>query len=158
MNTIQKDPNNIGGIAKIWLIPSRLISSPASSIPAVLATLPIGWGDDTWEFAPIFQSGSFMEDMKSSTAGNYFESTVTFKIPKIAYYSRDVISLLSGKPIAILMLDENGQYLLVGNTDYPMRLTTSARTGAEISDLNHIALSYTGRNPLPVSFASNPFA
>ena len=158
MNTYQKEQNNLGGIAKVWLIPSTLISSLPFSTPAILAALPSGWDDDAWEFVPIFQSASFSEDMKPSPAGDYFEPTVTFKIPKIAYYSQDVINLLRSKRTSILLLDQNGQYLLVGNDDYPVRLSTGSRSGADISDLNHISLTYTGRNPFPSVFAADPFA
>ena len=134
-----------------------MIPSLPFSNPSALINLPVGWDTDAWEFMPVFQSATFSEDLKPSPAGDYYETTVTFKIPKIAFYAGDVISLLRSRRTSILILDQNGQYLLVGNEDYPMRMTTSARTGAEIAELNHIAITYAGKNSQPSHFAVNPF-
>jgi hypothetical protein len=158
MNSYQKDKNNLGGIAKLWCIPARLISSLPFSTPDVLYPIPAGWEDEAWEFEPVFQSASFSEDMKPSPAGSYYEPTVTFKIPKTSGQSQEVINMLKLLRTAILLLDQNGQYFLVGNEDYPMRLSTGSRTGADVSDLNHIAFTYTGKNLHPSIFAADPFA
>lgn len=157
MNTITLDTYNIGGLAKIWLIPSHLIASIRNSPGSSLYYLPTGWDALAWEFTPVFQSGAFTEELKTAGAGNYYESSVSFKFPKITGSTRDLLRNMSSIPMAILFLTQNGQYLLVGNQDYPMRLQASSKTGADISDLNHIALTYTGKNPDPALYCADPF-
>ena len=138
MNSIAKDQNNLGGIAKVWLIPSSLISSILYDFPFPSPELPYGWGDDSWEFTPVFQSASYTQEQQQSAAGAAWENTVSFKIPKISYESRIFTSLLAHSKWSILLLDENGQYLIMGSDDYPMRAVTKSSTGADLADFNNI--------------------
>ncbi len=151
------DTYNIGGLAKIWLIPSHLIASIHNSPPSSDYILPTGWDELAWEFTPIFQSASFTEELKTAEGGNYYDSSVSFKLAKITTLTRDILKQISSVPMAILFLTQNGQYMLVGNQDYPMRLQASSKSGADISDLNHVALTYTGKNPDPTLYCADPF-
>ena len=80
MKTIEKQKNNLGGIAKIWLIPSARISSALFDSLTEPEDLPVGWDTNTWQMDPVFQSASFQEESKSTAAGRYYENTVAFKI------------------------------------------------------------------------------
>ena len=82
MITISKELSNLGGIARIWLIPSRLISSAHYNFPTTLLQLPMNWDTDAWELTPVFQSASWTQEQQSTTAGTYYENTVAFKLPK----------------------------------------------------------------------------
>ena len=119
--------------------------------------LPSGWSESAWEFDPIFQSASLSQEFQESPAGSYWESVVGFRIPKISFYNMSVIQLIAGRRYLILLMDQNQQYLLVGSDRYPMRFTATAKTGAEITDLNHVALKFTGKATFTSLFIENPF-
>lgn len=109
---------------------------------------------DAWQLTPVFQSGSYTQDMMQSPSGTYYENTVSFKIPKYTYERRLFASDLSSLLWAVLTMDQNGEFLLMGSSDYPMRMTTKAVSGADLSDLNHLAVTVTGKSPiLPLNIA-----
>ena len=146
----------MGGIAKVWLIPSSLISSLLYEGPLPTITLPQGWRESSWGFSPVFQSGQYAQDTKVSSSGTAWENTVTFKLPKLSTQARAFTALLSHARWAVLLLDENGQYLLMGSGDYPMRATSKSTTGQDMADLSHVAITVSGVAPrLPV-FLSEP--
>jgi len=119
--------------------------------------LPDGWSDNAWEFDPIFQSASLAQEFLGSAAGSYWESVVSFRIPKISFYNMSVIQLIAGRRYSILLMDQNQQYILVGSDRYPMRFIASAKTGADITDLNHVELKFTGKATFTSLFIENPF-
>jgi len=52
--------NNIGGVAKLWLLPSRSISFLQRNEQTGLFETPEQWnGEDSWELNPIYQSISY---------------------------------------------------------------------------------------------------
>jgi hypothetical protein len=151
MITISKELSNLGGIARIWLIPSRLISSAHYNFPTTLLQLPMNWDTDAWELTPVFQSASWTQEQQSTIAGTYYENTVAFKLPKVTYDSRSFISLITNETWTVMLMDQNKQFLLMGSQEYPMRSTIKTSTGSEISDLNHLAVTISGKSPiLPV--------
>jgi hypothetical protein len=58
---------------------------------------------------------------------------------------------------SLLILDQNGLYRLTGSKAYPLRVAIAKTTGAEISDLNHVRLEFSGTSPYPSVFISSPF-
>ena len=156
MNSIAKDQNNLGGIAKIWLIPSSLISSLLFDFPFSSPALLDGWQNDAWSFIPIFQSSSFTQSQEDSSAGTFWENTVTFSIPKITYDSRIFTSAVAFGKWAVLLLTENNQYLLIGSAENPMRGITKSTSGRDLADLNNIVVTVTGKTTILPVFIDSP--
>ena len=157
MKTIEKQKNNLGGIAKIWLIPSARISSALFDSLTEPEDLPVGWDTNTWQMDPVFQSASFQEESKVSAAGRYYENTVAFKIAYLGGGTIHFLKVAADDTHSILIKDQNGAYFLVGNADFPMRLASSAKTGADLSDLNHVLLTFAGMNTQPSIWVADPF-
>jgi hypothetical protein len=111
----------------------------------------MNWDTDAWELTPVFQSASWTQEQQSTIAGTYYENTVAFKLPKVTYDSRSFISLITNETWTVMLMDQNKQFLLMGSQEYPMRSTIKTSTGSEISDLNHLAVTISGKSPiLPV--------
>lgn len=116
--------------------------------------LPVNWAEDAWELTPVFQSGSNTQDHVQSPAGTYFENTVSFKIPKYTLDRRQFVADLGSLLWAVLTMDQNGEFLLMGSSDYPMRVTTKVTSGSDLSDLNHVTVTVSGKSPiLPLNIA-----
>ena len=156
MNLILKEQNNLGGIAKIWVIPATLIYSLARSENPGTYVAPAGSLENAFEFSPVFQSASFDEEQGQQSAGQFFNQTVSFTIPKHSIYNTANLEYLTGRLWAILILDQNAQYKLIGCRDYPLRMVANIKTGAEISDLNHIAMKFSGLSPFRAVFVDKP--
>ncbi|TSA32103.1 MAG: hypothetical protein D4R64_16685 [Porphyromonadaceae bacterium] len=110
-------------------------------------SLPIGCLENAFEFWPTFQSAAFEEEQLVHAAGDYYNQTVVFTVPKHTFRNLAYLNLLAGRTWGILFMDQNRQYILVGNRDYPLRLGAGIKTGGEISDLNHASLKFTGQSP-----------
>ena len=156
MNSIQKEQNNLGGIAKIWVIPAALIYSLERSETPGAYVAPAGCLENAFEFWPVFQSASFDEEQGQQSAGHFFNQTVLFTIPKHSIYNSVALESLTGRLWAILILDQNSQYKLIGCRDYPLRMVANIKTGADISDLNHIAMKFSGQSPFRAVFVDKP--
>ncbi|MCX6225212.1 MAG: hypothetical protein NTV01_10785 [Bacteroidia bacterium] len=141
----------------MWLLPSRSISFLPRNEQTGLYETPEQWnGKDSWELNPIYQSISYEVKQNMSPAGRYFEHDVSFKIPKISYYVQDFINLIIGRSWAIMILDQNGQCMLIGDQFSPMRLSITGKIGPDISDLNHIQLTFTGKSQNLAVFVEKP--
>ncbi len=145
MNSVVKPQNNLGGIAQLWLIPSRLISSLLFEPSTLTPALPVNWGDESWAFIPVFQSASYFQDQVTTGAGTAYDQTIQFKIPKIRHDLRLFSSHLSQSRWSALLLDQNGQYLLIGCDSNPLRASAKQTSGADISDLNHMQVTISGQ-------------
>jgi len=119
--------------------------------------LPEGFVTDSLELQPVFQSGRFQESTKTEIGGLYYESVVSVTLakdqPALQGYLQDLIQ----RTWSILTLDQNGLYRLTGSREYPLRATLAKTTGAEISDLNHVRVEFSGTSPYPSVFILNPF-
>ncbi len=118
--------------------------------------LPIGCLENAYEFWPTFQSASFEEEQSVQAAGDYYNQTVVFTVPKHTFRNLTYLNLLSGRTWGILLMDQNTQYILVGHRDYPLRLAVNVKSGAEISDLNHASFKFTGQSPFRAVFVDKP--
>lgn len=156
MQIVENEKNNLGGIAKLWSIPSNLLFTLEKSSTPGMFKLPIGCLENAYEFWPTFQSASFEEEHSAQPSGDCFNQTVSFTIPKNTFKNLAYLNLLSGRTWGILMLDQNNQYRLAGCRDYPVRLAANTKTGSEISDLNCVILKFTGQSPFRAVFVDKP--
>ena len=119
--------------------------------------MPEGFVTDSLELQPVFQSGRFQESTKTEIGGLYYESVVSVTLakdqPALQGYLQDLIQ----RTWSILTLDQNGLFRLTGSREYPLRATLAKTTGAEISDLNHVRVEFSGTSPYPSVFILNPF-
>jgi len=120
--------------------------------------LPEGFVTDSLELLPVFQSGRLQESTKTEAGGLYYESVVSVTLAKDHPELQECLQDLIERTWSILSLDQNGLYRLTGSREYPLRATLAKNTGAEISDLNHVRVEFTGTSPYPSVFILNPFS
>ena len=157
MNATPKSNNNLGGIAKVWAIPSSRVEIPSQPVKPNKYELPEGWASVSLELLPVFQSGRFQESTKTETGGLYYESVVSVTLAKDQPDLQGYLQDLSERTWTILSQDQNGLFRLTGSREYPLRSTLAKNTGAEISDLNHVRVEFSGTSPYPSVFILDPF-
>jgi len=116
----------------------------------------MGCFEKAFEFSPIFQSASVTENQSQQSGGYSFDQSVKFTQVRVSPVNDDVYNDLMRRPWVLLILDQNKQYKMVGSKDYPLRLIMEAKTGAEISDLNHVSMSFSGQSPFRAVFVDKP--
>jgi hypothetical protein len=156
MKTTPKEKNNLGGIAKAWVIPSHMVAINIPPTPENPFRLPLGFEFSSIQLDFICQSAQFTEKERRETAGTSYESTISFKLPKDSEEMQLCLSAFTDRPWAILTQDQNGLFRLTGSQAYPMRSSRSKTTGAEISDLNHISLEFSCWSLYPSIFIPDP--
>jgi hypothetical protein len=157
MNSINKHISNLGGIAKLYLIPINQLASLSDPDSDQLCTLVISSFDSTWEIMPIYQSIQFSEKLVSSNSGGYYEKGLAAKIPKDSPQTHSDLQSLVNRKWLVLYLDQNGAWKIVGSPEFPLRFSFSVNPGTGIPDLNHFEISLSGSSPFSSVFIHNPF-
>ena len=119
--------------------------------------MPEFWEIVSWQLEPVFQSASLAIKSQRTGAGQYWESTVVCVLPKISLLMDSYIEDWKDQLWILLLLDQNGQYILVGDYNFPLRLDVDAKTGSDISDLNNLQLTFVGKSPFRPVFVDKPF-
>jgi hypothetical protein len=70
MKTIPKEQNNLGGIATVYAVPAHLIPLLEADPETGLGAIPEFLTESAYTLYPVFQSGSFREDMATAGGGN----------------------------------------------------------------------------------------
>lgn len=112
--------------------------------------------DSAYALWPIYQSASFKEEMQTAPAGMYWDQTLTFSLAKNSPVVNQLIGELASRTWAVVMRDQNDNFLVAGNRLYPMRLNIKSDTGAEISDLNNVSFTFTASSPIRAVYIGNP--
>jgi hypothetical protein len=157
MNSINKHTSNLGGIAKLYLIPKEQYASLSAPDSNQLCLLTITSFDSAWELAPIYQSIQFSEKLITSVAGVHYEKGLTARIQKDSPQTLTDLQSLVNRKWILIYLDQNGYWKVVGSPEYALRFFFSINPGTALSDLNHYEISLTGSSPSPSVFIHNPF-
>ena len=157
MKTTPKETSNLGGIAKVWAIPSYLVEIKNQPQEPETYHLPDGFEESAVEITPIYQSGRFTQESKSAAGGIYYDSAISLTLAKSCPSREETISFLHLNQCALILKDQNRVFRLIGSSDYPVHVSHSSVTGAELSSLNHIRLEFSLNSPYPALFITNPF-
>jgi hypothetical protein len=152
MKTINKQPENMGGVLRIWAIPRTDISVSANLV-TILSDQNI---------VDIYlkeDSASFSEEMTSTFAGTGYKTDLTAIVPCDTDETAKLISDMERRSrYLVIYIDGNGNYKLAGTTKVPLRFSATATTGLGTSGLNHYSISFTGFQRKRAIFIENPFA
>jgi hypothetical protein len=145
MNSIIKPthPDNIGSIIKLWFVPLGEIanmSRPVNDYGGI--TLKTGSLWHEFYFSP--QSGLYKFEMKSDYKGSFFKSIISGSSPRLGPDLSIALSKLRGASFVCKILDANGFYRIVGNTDFPLNFSFDGSTGSAPGDKNGIHFSFLG--------------
>ena len=150
MKQFNKPSDNLGGLLKIWAIPVDVLT--------VLETSLIF--SDTSDIVVLYGSPGTMsaeEQSERTTSGIHYNTTVSVFIPGDTPEICRVMLDMQGKRYAVLLLDGNENYKLAGNADYPLRMTSTLKSGREESQRPGYEIHFSGKTMTPSVFVNNPF-
>lgn len=156
MKTIPKKQNNLGGIATVYAVPAHLIPLLEADPVTGLGAIPEFPSESAYTLYPVFQSGTFREEMATAAGGSYWEQTLTFSLAKNSPVVNQLIGELVGRTWAVVIRDQNNHFLVAGNCLYPLRLTVKSDTGSELSDLNTLSFTFSASSPTRAVYIVNP--
>lgn len=151
MKTINKQSENMGGILKLWAVPSSDISVSGNQITFLRETNLI-------EINLQQDSGYFTEELSESFAGTIYKAEITAILPGDTPEKVQIIGEMERRrKYLVILQDGNGNYKLAGTREVPLRFSARANTGTGAAALNQYSISFTGKQKKRAGFIENPF-
>ena len=151
MKTINKQPENMGGVLRIWAVPPSDISISGNQV-TILSDANI---------VDIYiqeDSANFSEEMSKSFAGTSYKVELSAIVPCDTSETLKQISDMERRSkYVVIYMDGNGNYKVAGTKPVPLRFSAKATTGSGTSGLNHFSISFTGSQRKRAVFIENPF-
>jgi hypothetical protein len=151
MKTLSKPSDNLGGMLRLWAVP------PSSVVSLSGGTLLLTGLDDITHLYLTPESTSAECLLKRSTAGLYYETAVNGFTPRIREEAGQLLGDMAGHCFVVVLLDGNGQYLVAGSPQEPLRFSYTAKTGQAVSDRNGYELTFERNCTTPIVQVADPF-
>lgn len=151
MKTLSKPSDNLGGVLRLWAVPSSCVASLSGG------TLILAGLDDITQLYMTPESMSADCLQKRSPAGLYFETAVSGFTPRIREEASRLLGEMAGRQFVVLLQDGNGQFLVAGSPGEPLHFSFTARTGEAVTDRNGYELRFERDCSHPFATVANPF-
>jgi hypothetical protein len=144
--------DNTGGVANIWITDFTNISSITKNSGDTITSIS---GSGTfYEFQLIRTSSQMTETVNASLENGtifYTQELVTY-FAKLDQSKRNILKTLGQSPrLAVVMLDNNGNYFYLGET-YGMYVSAGSNvTGKALGDANGYNLTLQAMEPNPMN-------
>ena len=150
MKTVTKPGDNLGGLLKIWAVPSDVIS-----VTNGVATISSSTNVYALYCSP--ESMEFAEQKERTDAGIVYNTTVAGFIPGNETDLQEALEYIEPRKWVVIFRDGNGDYRVAGDTSYPLRAAGELTTGKTTSDRYGCQLAFTGKTLARAKVIANPF-
>lgn len=150
MKYLNKPGDNIGGLIKLWAIPTSAFSTDNNIV---------NFSDrsNIYEIYCSPESMGYNEEIVTTTARNHYECSFEGFIPQNNASLRDALNYLIGRKWGIIYIDGNENFNLAGYPDDPLRFSYKLSTGKETSSLAGCSIQFFGKCKKPSLLIVNPF-
>lgn len=150
MKTISKPHDNLGGLTKIWAIPSDKYSLSGK-------TVSISDSSNVYEIYCTPESMEFVEPKTISDAGIHYNAVVNGFTPGNTESSQIGFEYMEARKWVIVFKDGNGNYKAAGNQFEPLRLQSRLNSGKDTVGRSGYSFSFNGKTLARAKFIDNPF-
>lgn len=148
---IPKDcKNNIGGVKKIWITDFvNLVSKTVAPTDDEITAITLATGTSFYEFAFNKNTSSMTDNAIYSVENGslYYEQIISLVIPHRENSKRKKLASLMQKELAVIVLDSNGHYWLVGGDLGAWVSELPSTSGVVAGDSNSYTVTITGNEP-----------
>jgi hypothetical protein len=141
---------NVGGIKKLYITDFCNITSFVEASGGEIGTINMSGATLFYEFQFNKNSSTFQEEISGDqAAGSQINTqTVTLVLARREKSKRDTLQLLMGfKELAVIVLDSNGIYWLLGQENGMIMTTNTSVSGTAAQDANNYTLTLIGEEP-----------
>lgn len=145
MRKLKFDTDNIGGLQKVCALP---VGSYTLVYNYATKTYSLTLGDTTEAvLLEVYADGtySFGENHGRDEHGDYWQPSVGGQIPRHSADNADLLETLERGQWVVLCYDNNGVLRLAGDDQTPLTFSTEATSGAQTTDMNGTAFTFTGK-------------
>jgi hypothetical protein len=150
MNTINKPTENMGGLIKIWAVPSGtfFVNGKIVTFSSTTGIYEIYCSPDTMQHS---------EPTERTNAGLVYKTEVTGFSPGDSEAARAAFANMDGRKYVAIFIDGNGNYRLAGGLFSPLQFYASFSTGRNTADRAGHEILFTGLTLEKATVINNPF-
>jgi hypothetical protein len=150
MNTINKPAENMGGLIKIWAIPSGTftVNWKTVTFSSTTGIYEIYCSPDTLQHS---------EPPERTNAGLVYNTEVSGFSPGDSEETREAFAAMDARKFVAIFIDGNGNYRMAGGMFSPLRFYASFSTGRNTADRSGHEILFTGRTLEKAVAIDNPF-
>lgn len=155
MKTIQFDFDNVGGITRVYAIPVTSFLRLRKDYINEKQYLEVRRRTDIVAI-PVYadSSFSFNETQSQEEGGDLWTVEITGLIPKRSRLNEITVRILERGEWLVLLQDCNGDIVLAGTTEMPLRFSSARTTGTE-TEINGNRFTFAGVEPDPSVIVDN---
>jgi hypothetical protein len=158
MNTLNKiSDDNLGGILKLWLVPSYNILSVVRNVTTGIYTIEIDDEDKNWLIYCTAESLNYTENENTSLGQPFYECTLNGFIPNDSPELTLQLEQLKSRPWIAFFMDQQEYTKMVGEVECPLELTRQFGTREKIAERKGHDITLKGNTILGSVFVNNPF-
>tara|TARA_R110002072_G_scaffold6181_4_gene37061 strand:- start:771 stop:1283 length:513 start_codon:yes stop_codon:yes gene_type:complete len=137
--------DSAGGVAEFWfanMVDDFAVAESAGEATAITGTSLIYY---KYECTNAQGAASVMNDNPTINAQNgtsYFDQTATYVINKMDTAKRNEVKMLARAKLSVIILDNNGVYWLMGQTNGVRMTAGDNGSGTALGDRNGYSLSF----------------
>ena len=146
--------DSIGGVAEFWIanMPADFATT-SDSDEEVTALSGTGLGYYKYECTSAQGAASVMNDnptVNDANGTSFFDQTATYILNKMETAKRNEVKMIARAKMSIIILDNNGTYWLMGETNGVRLVSGDNGTGTALGDRNGYSLSFQAQEPEPM--------
>ena len=145
MKKLTFDTDNLGGLLRVYALPTGSYTL-VYNYGTKKYTLTLTSTTDVVAI-DVYADGtySYAESHGRDEHGDWWQPTISGQIPRHSEDNADVMETLERGEWVVLSEDSNGVLHLSGDDDTPLTFSTEATTGAQTTDMNGTAFTFTGK-------------
>lgn len=140
--------NNAGGVVKIYITDFCNIDTITEDSPlGEITGITLESGASFYEFEFNRETSNFTENavVNIQNGSLFYDQKITLKIPRREKSKRNTLATLMQKDLALIVLDSNGLYWLMGETDGVLVESLPSETGTAKGDFNGYTINLSGQ-------------
>lgn len=139
--------DSVGGIKEVYITELANIETAPTDTMGVISTIDMVTGKQFWKYQLIKETGTASEKIQTNEANGtiFYEQDLSFPIRKLQASTRNELKLLAQNTLAIIVLDRNGKYWLMGRSNGMTLEPSEAQFGKAMGDFNGYNLVFKGK-------------
>jgi hypothetical protein len=141
--------DSVGGIKSIYVTELENKDTLTSATPGLISAFTLAEGTQFWEVELIKETSFFTDNITGSTENGtlFSDQALTVIFNKGDVDTRNFVKLMAQNRLMVIVLDRNGIYWLLGESNGLDLVTGNFSSGTAMADRNGYELSFVGKEP-----------
>jgi hypothetical protein len=144
--------DSVGGIKEIYVSELGNKATLTSATEGLISAFTLSTGKQFWTIALVKETSEFEEKIVPSTENGtrFYETDLKITLRKGDVATRNLLKLLVQNQLMIIILDRNGTYWLMGETNGADMDPSSFKSGKAMGDMNGYEVAFKAKEENPM--------